>query len=121
MAKWTNDDVLDAALDEIASNCTTMIICNAQPADRAEALAFALADEPMVAADFTKANGDTSGRKLVIAEKPGIGIDVSDTATHIALIDGTRLLYVTTCASLALTMGEMVGIPTWKIELRDPL
>ena len=120
MAKWTNDDVLDAALDEIANNCDTMIICNAQPATRAEALAFALADEAMVAADFTITNGDFSGRKLVIAEKPGVAIDVSDTATHVALIDATRLLYVTTCASKALTMGEMVGIPSWKIELRDP-
>ena len=120
MAKWVNDDVLDAALEEISTNCNLMIICNAEPATRAEALAFALADEPMAAADFTITNGDTSGRKLVIVEKPGVGIDVSDNATHIALIDATRLLYVTTCVLKALTMGEMVSIPSWKIELRDP-
>jgi len=120
MAKWVNDDVLDAALDEIITNCNFMIICNAEPATRAEALAFALADEPMVAADFTKSAGDTSGRKLTVIEKPGIGIDVSDTATHIALIDATRLLYVTTCVAKAIVMGEMIGIPAWKIEFRDP-
>jgi hypothetical protein len=121
MAKWVNDDVLDAALDEIINNCTTMIICNAQPVTRAEALTFALADEPMVAADFVKSVGDTSGRKATVLEKPGIGIDVTDTATHIALIDATRLLYVTTCVAKLLTMGEMIGVPAWKIEFRDPL
>ena len=74
------------------------MLCNAEPTTRAEAVVtFALADVAMVAGDFTKANGDTSGRKVTIAAKYGVPIDVSDMATHIALVDATRLLYVTTC------------------------
>ena len=120
MAASVNDVVLDAALDIIAAS-TLQILFNAEPTTRVEAVTtFALADVAMVAGDFTKADGDTSGRKLTIAAKYGVPIDVSDTATHIALVDATRLLYVTTCVAKALTMGEMIGIPSWKIELRDP-
>jgi len=120
MAAWTNDDALDAALDVYAGS-TLQIICSAQPATRAEAVVnFALADVAMAAGDFTKANGDTSGRKLTMSAKHGVPIDANGNATHIALVDATRLLYVTTCVLKPLTLGEMIGIPSWKIELRDP-
>ncbi len=42
------------------------------------------------------------------------------TATHVALADGTRLLYVTTCTSQALTSGNTVNFPAWDIEIADP-
>ena len=120
MPAWTNDDALDAALDVYAGS-TLQTLCNALPTTRAEAVVtYALADVAMVAGDFTKADGDTSGRKLTIAAKYGVPIDVSDDAIYIALVDATRLLYVTPCVLKTLTAGEMIGIPSWKIELRDP-
>ena len=54
----------------------------------------------MASGDFTKANGDTSGRKLTVAAKSGVLIDASGTATHTALVrvsDSTikqRLFYL---------------------------
>ena len=120
MAKWQNDLMLDAALDYVAGS-TFAVACSAQPANYAGIAAVALADVALTGGDFTKANGDASGRKTTVAAKSGVTIDTSGTATHIALHDGTTLRYVTTCTSLALTAGagNTVNFPAWKIELAD--
>lgn len=123
MAKWANDAVMDAALEEVAG-ATTLLVTSSQPADRAAALAAALADIAMTPGsgngDYTLANGDTSGRKLTVAQQADFPVDSSGTATHVCLIDGTRLLYVTTCTSQALTAGNTVTVPAWDIEIADP-
>lgn len=121
MAKWCNDDILDAALDEIANNCNLMTVCNAMPTTRAEAVVtYAIADVAMAAGDFAKNDGDASGRKLTIAQKDWVEIDVSDTGVYIALVDAARLLYVVPCTPVALTAGEFWSVPSWEIEIRDP-
>lgn len=121
MGKSVLDAVLDAALDEIGTNCNLMTACSAEPTTRTEAVTtYALADVAMTSGDFTKANGDTSGRKTTVASKSSVTIDSSGTATHIALTDGTRLLYVTTCTSQALTASNTMTFPAWDIEILDP-
>lgn len=124
MAKYANDDVMDAALDEVAT-ATTLTVCSTQPTTRTEAITtYKLADVTVTAGDgngdFTIANGDTSGRKLTVAAQADIPVDTSGTAEHIALCDGSRLLYVTTCTSQAITSGNTVTIPAWDIEIADP-
>ena len=122
MAKWTHDDVLDAPLDEIRNNCNLMILCRAQPTDRNDAVNVVdLADIAMVAADFTKANGDVSGRKLTVAGKSTVTVDHNGNGTHVALVDAVRLLYVTTCPTQAVVTTEPVNILPWDIEFRVPL
>lgn len=121
MGKSVDNDVLDGALNIIKNNCNLMTVCNAQPTTRTEAVStYALADVAVDSADFTIADGDSSGRKVTISAQTGATIDVSGTATHVALVDGTRLLYVTTCTSQALTSGNTVDFPAWKIEISDP-
>lgn len=119
MAKWANDLMMDAALDYVAAS-TRMVVCSGQPANFAGIAAVALADVVVAGGDFTKANGDTSGRKVTVAQKAGVNIDTSGTATHVALDDGTTLRYVTTCTSQALTSGGTVTIPAWDVEVADP-
>jgi len=123
MAKTVHDDVLDGAFD-VLDQANLMIACSAQPTSRTEAVTtYALADVAMtVNTDFTKANGDVSGRKVTVAAKSTVLIDTSGTATHVALVDGTRLLYVTTCTSQALTANgsNTVNFPAWDIEIADP-
>lgn len=122
MAKWVSDAVLDAALDVIAS-CTLMTACSAQPATYTEAATtYKLADVVMAGGDFTKANGDTNGRKVTIAQKTGVSVDTTGDATHVALaISGSSTLhYVTTCTTQTLTGGNTVTFPSWKVELADP-
>jgi hypothetical protein len=121
MAKFANDAVMDAALNEIKNNVTLMIACSAQPTTRTEAVTtYALADVAVSSSDITLANGDTSGRKGTVAAKTNVTVDTSGTATHVALVDGSRLLYVTTCTSQALTSGNTVNFPAWDIEIADP-
>jgi hypothetical protein len=102
-----------------------MTACSAQPTTYAEGNAtYALADVTMAATDYTLANGDTSGRKVTSAAKSSVLIDTSGTATHVALLDVTnsKLLYVTTCASQALTANgsNTVNFPAFDIEIADP-
>lgn len=127
MAKAVHDDVLDAMLSYIADNTKRLTVCNAQPTTFTEANStYALADvtttEGTGGGDFSIANGDTNGRKLTIAQQADIPVDTSGTATHIALldVDNSKLLYVTTCTSQALTSGNTVTVPAWDIEVADP-
>lgn len=121
MAKSVHNDVLDGAFD-VLDQADLMTVCNAEPTTRTEAVTtFKLADVAMTPnTDFTKADGDTSGRKCTVAAKSGVTVDSSGTATHVALVDATRLLYVTTCTSQALTAANTVNFPAWKVEIADP-
>lgn len=130
MAKWQNDTMLDQALNWIKNNADKITICNAQPTTYAEATdipassGYRMVDGSINSADFTgPAAGDTSGRKVTVNQQSSLSIDVTDTATHIALV-GTiasvnTLMYVTTCTAQALTLGNKVTIPAWDIEIRD--
>ena len=121
MAKFLNDTkVLDALLDGIATG-TIMTVCSAQPTTRTEAVTtYALADVVLAGGDYTKANGDVSGRKITTAQKASVPIDTTGTATHIAICDATDVLLVTTCTSQSLTSGGTVTIPAFKCETTDP-
>jgi len=124
MGKRMNDLGADAALD-YWTDADKIIACSAEPTTFAEANAtYALADAAMVGGDFSKANGDTSGRKVTVAAKNSVLIDVSGSATHIALVKtgDSTLRYVTTCDTQALTANgsNTVNLPAWDIEIADP-
>lgn len=123
MAKSLDDIVFDAALDVI-DTADKQIACSAQPTTFTEANAtFALADVAMTPnTDYTKANGDTSGRKVTMAAKNGVNVDATGTANHIALVrtSDSKLIAVTTCTSQALTSGNQVNFPAWDYEFNDP-
>lgn len=125
MAKSVHNDVLDGALNIIKNNCTRMTVCSTEPTTYTEANAtYALADVTMTGTDFTVADGDTNGRKVTVAAKSSILIDVDGTAQHVALLDVTnsKLLYVTTCTSQVLDANgsNTVSVPAWDIEIADP-
>lgn len=123
MAKTVDDTVLDGAFD-ILDQADLMTVCNAQPTTFTEATdTFKLADIAMTPnTDFTKGDGDTSGRKVTVAAKSGVTIDSSGTALFVALTKsaGSVLLYVTTCTSQVLTASGTVDFPAWDIEVLDP-
>lgn len=123
MAKAIPDAVLDLLLAGIAAG-TRLVVCSGQPANFAGIAAVALADVALTAGngngDFTIANGDTSGRKLTVAQQANIAIDSSGDATHVSIDDGTNLLAVTTCSTQTLTSGGTVTVPAFDIEVSDP-
>lgn len=123
MGKSVSNDVLDGAWNIIKNNCTRVTVCSAEPTTYAEANAtYALADVTVDSSDFTIADGDTSGRKITLAAQNSVDIDATGTATHLALLDvsGSRLLYVTTVTSQALTSGNTCNIPATDFEILDP-
>lgn len=123
MAKSASNLVLDAPADVI-DQCDKQVACSAEPTTYTEANAtFALADAAMTPdTDYTKADGDVSGRKVTMAAKNGVTVDTTGTATHIALIRtaDTTLRFVTTCTNQPLTAANTMNFPAWKVETRDP-
>ena len=123
MSKIVHDDVLDGALNIIKNNATRMVACSAQPTTYTEGNAtYALADVTVASGDFTVANGTTSGRKVTVAAKAGVTVDVSGTVTHVCLLDvaNSKLLYVTTTTSQAVVNPGTVDIGSWVVEIADP-
>lgn len=119
MGKKASDGYIDGGLDAIAGS-TTITVCTAEPTSVAECDSLSLIPgHTLTAGDFTKANGDTSGRKVTVAAQNNLSIDASGTATHVAITDGVDY-YVTTVSSQALTSGGTVSIGAWDIEFADP-
>lgn len=120
MSKFAQTSVLDALLDKVATG-VTMTVCSTQPTTYTEATAtYALASVTMSGGDYTKAAGSPNGRKVTIGSKSGVSVSASGTAQHVAICDGSTLLYVTTVTSQALTSGNTVTIPSWTITVADP-
>lgn len=117
------NDVLDAALDKIAT-ATRLTVCSGEPADLAGIAAVLLADVTLVPGDgngdYVVGDGDASGRKVRVQAQSAIPVDASGTATHVCLDDGTTLLAVTTCDSAAITSGGNVSMPAFDVEVADP-
>jgi hypothetical protein len=119
MAKIITDGMLDGGLNKTIT-CNRITVLSGEPTSISDiTTAMKLASTSLVGGDFTMANGDTSGRKATIAQKTGVSITATGTATHVAIDDGTDYL-VTTCTSQALTSGGTVTIPAWKQEYADP-
>jgi hypothetical protein len=121
MPKVAPDAMIDASLDYVAG-ATVMHACTTLDATPtlAEVAAASLADVAMAGGDYTKANGDVSGRKVTMGAKSAVPVDASGDANHIALVDGSVVRYVTTCTTQTLTSGNTVNFPAWKVEIADP-
>ena len=118
MAKFASTSVLDALLDKVGT-ATQLLVTTSQPADRTAALAASLATKTLSGA-FAKSAGSPSGRKTTIAQQANVAVTATGSATHVCLIDGTGLLYVTTVTTQTLTSGNTVTIPAWTITIPNP-
>lgn len=122
MAKFMPDAVIDSMLDVLAA-ATELTICSTQPTTYTEAhTTYMLVNHVLAGGDFSKSNGDTSGRKLVLAAQNGLSVTNNGTAQHYALtITGsTTLLLVGTVTSQVLAVGNTVNFPATDVdEIRD--
>lgn len=87
------DAVYDGGLDFIAANVTRVHICSSEPADYAAIAGAELAVYTVSGANFSKAAGDTSGRKSILGTLSGNTATASGNATHIAFSNGSTTLY----------------------------
>lgn len=129
MAKYSEDDILDAGLQYIIDECDGLTVCTSDVTTasvpdytKVSSTSALIAVHTMASGDFTIADGDVSGRKVTIAAQNDLPITTTGTAEHICLIDtvGSVVLYMTTCTAQSLTSGNNVSVPAWDIELRDP-
>ena len=123
MGKSVLESKVDAYLTSLRGS--RLVLCSAEPTTLTEAITtFALTDEDhanaALAGQYTLANGDTSGRKDTRALMADIPITASGTANHVAEVNATELLRVTTCTAQALTSGGTVTVNAAKHEIEDP-
>ena len=117
MGKKVDDTVLDGLLG-IIDNATTCHLNTAEAADRAAAISDSLGT---YTPSYTgPVNGDTSGRKITHDAASSVSVTSSGTCTHLAGIDATLLLWVTTVTSQVLTSGNTVNVPAFDFEVADP-
>ncbi|MEO1529441.1 MAG: hypothetical protein AAFX06_28805 [Planctomycetota bacterium] len=132
MPHFTNDAVYDVALDEIANNCDLMVVLEGAPNNFADANANngagsgqKIAEVAMVPGDFTKANGDTSGRKVTSAAKNSQAVVADGNADHVAYLDtgNSRILHYYEMAAPrnGLTTADTVNFPVHDLEIRDTI
>jgi len=117
MGKLVPDAQIDLQLAVLEGDKVTA--CSAQPAVYADIATYALADQTISGANYTKANGDVDGRKNTCAPAAGAVIDFSGTATHIAVEKSGALKEVFTCTSQALTAGGTVDFGNLVHEIGD--
>ena len=84
MAKYIPDAAFDAALDYIAE-ADEYHICAGQPDDYADVTNHTLGNVSIDSGDFTKADGDISGRKLIVGAQT-ITPDGNGDVDHIVLV-----------------------------------
>lgn len=124
MARWAHDtDCLDAQLDVLAA-ATLLVICAGQPTDYNDATTSKdLGQHVLAGGDFSKANGDASGRKLTLAAQNGIAVDHSGNADHYALCisASSKLLWVGVITLQAVVAGNTMNFPATDVdEIGDP-
>ena len=121
MSKFCSNPVFDAALTKI-STATLMVATSGQPATFAAATSGTLSQATMAPTDFGIANGDISGRKVVVAAKSGLAVVAPGTVDHVSLLDPSTstLLYVTTCPAQAIVAGGTVNLASWQVEINQP-
>lgn len=121
MAIIIPDAQLDVALNDIKNNANILHLCSAQPANYAGIAAVSLGSVALTSSDFTVGDGDTSGRKITVAEK-SVSITATDTVNHIVVADSTNSLIkgITTCPGASVTSGETKIVAAFDLwEIRD--
>lgn len=127
MAKFARDQVMDNALSVIADNVNYLTVCTEQPGTIGSAITQAsnlLARHFLSAGDYTIGDGDSSGRKITIAQQTSITVSATGNGNHVALVEVsagvTTLYYVTTATSQELTSGNTLTVNSFDIEIADP-
>jgi len=111
--------VIDLPLDDIAT-CTAVHYCSAEPANHSGIAAVTLGTKSITGSDFTKAAGDTSGRKLTFGAQTAIAPTGNGTVTFAAFTNGSVLKKTVPMTSQAVTTGQSWqhgAIKLWEIRI----
>jgi hypothetical protein len=114
---YIHPDVLDQGLDLLDTATTVMHICSAEPATRTEAVTtFGLGNKTSLS--IASPVDASPGRKVVVAAFADGSVTATGTATHWAIVDGTRLLAASTLsASQVVTTGNVFTLDAIDITM----
>lgn len=121
MADYIHPDVYDNGLVTI-TNATSKVmhICSAQPANYAGVAAVSLGTKtgPTVGSPTART---PNGRKVVVSAITDGAVSANGSATHFALVDGTRLLSAgDLAAAQTVTTGNPFSLAAIDIGIADP-
>jgi hypothetical protein len=119
MAAFIHDDAFDAALGEL-NDATVLHILSQAVTAYGDVATYTLGNKSTPTFGAIT-NGDVSGRKLPVNAVSGGTVTDTGTASHVALVDGSRLLV---CQALSSTQGVTDGntfsLSAFDIEFPDP-
>ena len=121
MAGFLNDDVFDSGLSVLDTATTTLYICSQPPATRTEAVTtYALGNKASLAIG-APADRSGGGREVTVSAITGGNVTATGSATHYAIVDGTRLLAANSLASAqSVTSGNTFSLASFTIGIPDP-
>ncbi len=120
MAKFCADSVLDAALTKIATS-TQLLLLPSQPSSLVDAQNIKLGSASMSSGNFSIGAGSSAGRRKVTVGERTITVSGTGTVTHLGLVTGSELLYVTLSqASQAVSAGGTIVVAAWDVEFWQP-
>lgn len=119
------DAVIDGGLDYIVNNVTEVTLCTSDPNGVWSAIESGSNDVctyVVNSGDFTKANGDTSGRKVTLTQQTGNNGIATGAANFLVLHNGTDTWYGTIDADGdTVNSGSPVTINAVDVwEIADP-
>jgi hypothetical protein len=131
MGKKCCNEFLDAALNYLKTNGSTLVVCKGEPDTYANAISTVTYQVGIIA--YTTGSGDYTGpadstvagggRMLTMAGKSGIVVNSTGVADHVAMVDAdlTTLIYVTTCTSQTVnSTSNTLTVSSWVISIADP-
>lgn len=120
---FINDRVFDNGLSAITSEATRLDLCSQEPTTYTEATStYTLANKTSITVG-SPTDGDSSGRKVVVAAITSGSVTGTGTATHWAVTDtsNSRLLAAgALSASQAMTSGYYFDLAEIDITIPDP-
>lgn len=119
MGKVIHEDVYKDGPQVIMDNATKYIACSDEPADRDEAVnTYNLASKDVSSEDFGWSSAGDDEYNFTIGSHSNVPVSNGGDVTHLAIVDDSRLLVVTTTESLEVFAGGLFSFPSWRIKQR---
>ena len=122
MADYINDYIFDGGLTLLDTEGDRLDICSTRPTTYAEAITtYSLGNKTSLSIGAPE-DGDSSGRKVVVAAFTDGTVTGTDTAAFFAIVDVSAMRLLVTgslSASQAVTSGNTFSLPAIDITIPD--
>lgn len=116
---YLHNDVYDMGLTELTES-TVLHICSQEPATYANVATYTLGNKATPTVGGPGA-GSPNGRQVTISAITDGSVTATGTASHWALVDGTRLLAANSLSSsIAVTSGNAFSLAQFTIRIPSP-